>query len=147
MNNKLAKNATDFFTNVLKTLSVRNADYAAPETTGNPYFNFDCVAAVHGDTPQEVIATEITKKAVRLANLVKPGVSPAGESRLDTLRDIAGYAAILYSLDTDEAEQLAQAQADSTQLNLPLEDETPVTSSGGRLSALWQKIQSAAARS
>jgi hypothetical protein len=134
----LQKNIATFFRMVEATVAAKNSDYAAPETTGNEYHNFDLAAAMRGTTPQEEISGEINKKAVRLANLVKPGAIAKNESRLDTLRDIAGYAAILASLDVDEA----AARQPSAQLTLNLEDvnNTTETSTGGRLSALARKF-------
>lgn len=115
----LFKNSENFFAGVLRTMAVKNADYAAPDETQNEYFNFDVTGLIHGLTPQQVISTEITKKAIRLANLLKTQRTAVGEPVEDTLRDIVGYAAILQSLLEDEA---AKAQEDVT-----VEDDPTLT--------------------
>lgn len=99
----LLDNTQNFFREVITTIAAKNADYAKPAATGDEYFNFVATALIHRITPQQVISQEITKKAIRLANL-SDGTSPTtGEAVSDTLRDIVGYAAIYESFERDAA--------------------------------------------
>lgn len=73
------------------TLTSKNEDYRID----GEFSNFDYAAQVSGYlSPQEVMLTQIGIKLGRLQGLPR---DPNNESRLDTLKDLAGYAIILYA--------------------------------------------------
>lgn len=72
-------------------LTSKNQDYRID----GEFSNFDYAAQVSGYlSPQEVMLTQIGIKLGRLQGLPR---DPNNESRLDTLKDLAGYAIILYA--------------------------------------------------
>lgn len=75
-----------------ETLSAKNADYRI----SGEFSNFEFAAKVVGDwvDAADIIKAQIGIKLGRLEGLPQ---DPNNESRLDTLKDLAGYAIILYA--------------------------------------------------
>lgn len=122
--NPITERAVPFLTKLLSIMDAKNADYAAPELTGNPFHNFDVVALMHGSTSQIVLSEEIAKKSIRIANLVRAGLAQVpNESLTDSLRDLIGYALILNALLEHEAEQASLAADTNEQLTLNLDPQ------------------------
>jgi hypothetical protein len=134
----LLENIQNFFRDTLSVIAAKNADYARPEATGDEYFNFVGTAFIHRVSPQTVIAMEITKKAIRLANLAD-GTSPTtGEAVSDTLRDIIGYAAIYQSFEADEKADAVSPDPNPTPDDIdvhPANENTEVNETPQSLSA------------
>lgn len=72
------------------TLQSKNSDYKID----SEFSNFEHAARIAGITPEAVMLTQIGIKLGRLEGLPD---DPSNESRLDTLKDLAGYAVILYA--------------------------------------------------
>ncbi len=70
-------------------LSSKNADYRID----GEFSNFTFAADISGTSVEEVMLTQIAIKLGRLKGLP---ADPNNESRKDTVKDLAGYAVILY---------------------------------------------------
>jgi hypothetical protein len=72
------------------TLAAKNEDYRID----GEFSNFEMAATVADTTVDKVMLTQIAIKLGRLKGLSD---HPMNESRLDTYKDLAGYAVILYA--------------------------------------------------
>lgn len=72
------------------TLQSKNQDYRID----GEFSNFEFAADVAGLLPVDVLTIQVGIKLGRLKGLQE---EPNNESRLDTLKDLAGYAIILYA--------------------------------------------------
>ena len=79
-----------------EVLESKNADYKID----GEFSNFEMAADLAGLTVEEVILTQIGIKLGRLKGLPD---DPRNESRLDTIKDLAGYAVILYAYSLSKA--------------------------------------------
>ena len=77
-----------------EVLSKKNSDY---KVTGSEFSNFTYAADVAGITPREAMLTQIGIKLGRLKGLIQSSKDPNWESIEDTVKDLAGYAIILYA--------------------------------------------------
>lgn len=75
----------------LAILKVKNADYAA---VADPWKNFR-FAEIVGVPVERAILVRISDKLARISNLVEKEAQVKDESVMDTLVDLANYAAIL----------------------------------------------------
>jgi len=80
------------------TLASKNEDYRID----GEFSNFEFAGAIAGIHPLDVIVTQIGIKLGRLKGLAN---QPKNEARLDTLKDLAGYAVILYAYSLAEEEK------------------------------------------
>lgn len=74
-----------------RTLHAKNKDYRIDSEFSN--FEFAAQMVGGGMSPDEVMLTQIAIKLGRLQGLPD---DPRNESRMDTIKDLAGYAVILY---------------------------------------------------
>ena len=72
------------------TLDAKNEDYRID----GEFSNFEYAGQLAGVHPMDVIVTQVGIKLGRLKGLPK---DPNNEARLDTFKDLAGYAVILYA--------------------------------------------------
>jgi hypothetical protein len=72
------------------TLQSKNEDYRID----SEFSNFEFAADVAGLLPEDVLTIQVGIKLGRLKGLQE---DPNNESRLDTLKDLAGYAIIFYA--------------------------------------------------
>ena len=79
------------------TLESKNQDYRID----GEFSNFTMAAALACTTPEKVMLTQIGIKLGRLQGLP---LEPNNEARLDTYKDLAGYAIILYAYALKESE-------------------------------------------
>jgi hypothetical protein len=79
------------------TLESKNQDYRID----GEFSNFTMAAALADTTPTKVILTQIGIKLGRLHGLSD---SPNHEAMLDTYKDLAGYAVILYAYALKESQ-------------------------------------------
>lgn len=83
-----------FFDSSVSLIEKKNSDYAGTE---DPFKNFR-MAELLGLTVEEGIMLRMLDKMSRLANTHKTeGVQVSSETVDDTIRDLAGYAAILHA--------------------------------------------------
>lgn len=83
-----------FYASSVSLIQKKNADYAGTE---DPFKNFR-MAELLGLTVEEGIILRMLDKMSRLANTHKTeGVQVSSETVDDTIRDLAGYAAILHA--------------------------------------------------
>lgn len=84
------------------TLASKNDDYRIDGEFSNFEFSSEVATSVTGllTGTEEVIAAQIGIKLGRLKGLSS---TPNNEARLDTLKDLAGYAIILYAYNLSEA--------------------------------------------
>lgn len=75
------------------TLAIKNADYRID----GEFSNFEYTAALVDGKTEDVILTQVGVKLGRLNGLRRSGDYPQNESVLDTYKDLAGYAVILYA--------------------------------------------------
>lgn len=76
----------------------KNADYAE---AANPYSNFEFAAQTAGVTVEQVFRVLIGVKLARLQVLRASGKAPNHESLADTEKDLAVYAALLASYNSE----------------------------------------------
>lgn len=76
-----------------ETLSSKNQDYRVD----GEFSNFEYAAQVSGVTDLSVETVILTQLGIKLGRLKGLPDDPANESRLDTYKDLAGYAVILYA--------------------------------------------------
>lgn len=76
-------------------LAKKKSDYS----TGDDFWNFEFAADTMGGdaSPSDVMRALIGIKLGRIQNLLAEGSDPENESLLDSFRDLAGYAIILYA--------------------------------------------------
>lgn len=74
------------------TLNEKNHDYKV----NTEFSNFEFAAAISGVNPGDVMLTQIGIKLGRLKGLAD-GKNPKNEAVYDTIKDLAGYAVILYA--------------------------------------------------
>lgn len=79
------------------TLASKNSDYKID----GEFSNFEFAGQVAGIHPIDVIGTQIGIKLGRLKGLAE---NPNNEARLDTVKDLAGYAIILYAYSLAQAD-------------------------------------------
>lgn len=79
-----------------RTLSSKNQDYKID----GEFSNFEYAAKVSGITTEQAILNQVGIKLGRLQGLP---LDPNNESRLDTVKDLAGYAIILYAYALQQA--------------------------------------------
>lgn len=84
---------------LILTLKSKNDDYKIDGEFSNFEFAADVVAGV---SPEVVMLTQLGIKLGRLQGLPK---NPNNESRLDTYKDLAGYAVILYAYALKQVEE------------------------------------------
>lgn len=93
------------------TLQAKNQDYRLD----SEFSNFEFTAKLIQDTTvwvpeaDDIILTQIYIKLGRLAGLPD---DPANESRLDTYKDLAGYATLLYAYALEQSEQPIEGVAE-----------------------------------
>lgn len=92
------------------TLITKNSDYRPTE---REFSNFEYAAALTGSNVETAILTQIGIKLGRLKGLSKGEGVPNYESIQDTVKDLAGYAVLLYaySLPDEVNEPLAKKMA------------------------------------
>jgi hypothetical protein len=78
---------------LLATLASKNQDYRID----GEFSNFEHTAALVDTTPENVMLTQVGIKIGRLNGLRRSGATPNHEALLDTYKDLAGYAIILYA--------------------------------------------------
>jgi hypothetical protein len=78
---------------LLATLASKNQDYRID----GEFSNFEHTAALVDTTPENVMLTQVGIKIGRLNGLRRSGATPNHEGLLDTCKDLAGYAIILYA--------------------------------------------------
>jgi hypothetical protein len=84
---------------LILTLKSKNDDYKID----GEFSNFEYAAdVVSGVSPEVVMLTQLGIKLGRLQGLPE---DPNNESRLDTYKDLAGYAVILYAYALKQAEE------------------------------------------
>lgn len=75
-------------------LKRKNSDY---KVTSSEFSNFHYAGDVAGVSTRETMLVQIGIKLGRLKGLTKSGQDPNWESIEDTVKDLAGYAVILYA--------------------------------------------------
>lgn len=87
-----------------RTLHAKNKDYRIDSEFSN--FEFAAQMVGGGMSPDEVMLTQIAIKLGRLQGLPD---DPRNESRMDTIKDLAGYAVILYGYALSMNRQVEEA--------------------------------------
>jgi len=79
---------------LLDVLSSKNKDYSS----GGDFWNFEFAAEFAGDlTTHDVIMSQLGIKVGRIKTLLEREDMPENEPLLDSFKDLAGYAIILYA--------------------------------------------------
>ena len=63
--------------------------------------NFKDAGRICGITTQQHCLALIATKVARLGNLLKPGITPNNEARIDSVVDLFNYAALLYMIEKE----------------------------------------------
>lgn len=98
-------NIETFFHKLRETLISKNEDYASSE---DPYKNFSLCEKLAGVPTEVGMYVRLTDKVSRLGTLIS-GKNPSvkSETIYDTLEDLAGYTALVYSYLKTKEEQNA----------------------------------------
>lgn len=89
------KHIEQFFENGVEIIRRKNADYAG---NGDPFRNFYAAQAIGVTDAKTALMVRMSDKMTRIANLLKQEAQVKDESVLDTLQDLANYAAILSAM-------------------------------------------------
>ena len=81
----------DYHEKRMKILCEKGQDYNDTDLLGI----FKLIAAIEKRTPEQVILSEITKKVLRLQNLMSTGKEPNFESISDNILDLSNYTDLL----------------------------------------------------